>query len=198
AAIALFAGLKDEMHGAFEIARLGEIACRAQQHRRVPVMAAGMHQAVMGRAVREIVVLLHRQAVYIGSESDRAQRIAAPDRADNAGLGKPTMHLAAIFGELLRDEIAGPLLGEAELRMRMDVAADLGQLIKIVEDLGDYWHAGSGGLGSRGRERPAYRLARFRDSRFANWGIPGCGLARPGAERRLAFRTGCVPGSRHR
>jgi hypothetical protein len=34
----------------------------------------------------------------------------------------------------------------------MDVAADLGQLVEIVEDLGDYWHGGSGGLGSRGRE----------------------------------------------
>src|SRR5437762_4401288 len=94
--------------------------------------------------------------------------------------------------------IAGPLLGETELRMRMDVAADLGQLVEIVEDLGDHWHRGSGGLGSRGRKPPAYRLPAFPDSRFANWGIPGCGLARPGAERRLAVRTGCVPGSRHR
>ena len=132
------------MHGAFEIARLGEIARRAQQHRRVPVMAAGMHQPVMGRAVREIVVLLHRQAVHIGSEPDRAQRIAAPDRADNTGLGKPAMHLAAIFGELLRDDIAGPLLGEAELGMGVDVAADLGQLVEIIEDFGDDRHGGSG------------------------------------------------------
>ena len=29
--------------------------------------------------------------------------------------------------------------------MRMDIAADLGQLVEMVEDLGDYWHAGSGG-----------------------------------------------------
>src|SRR5437762_5110845 len=56
--------------------------------------------------------------------------------------------------------IAGPLLGETELRMRMDVAADLGQLVEIVEDLGDHWHRGSGGLGSRGRKPPAYRLDR--------------------------------------
>ncbi len=47
AAIALLAGLEDEMHGALEIARPGEIARGAEQHRRVPVMAAGVHLAVM-------------------------------------------------------------------------------------------------------------------------------------------------------
>ena len=47
--------LKDEMHGAVEIARSGEIACRAQEHRRVPVMAAGVHLARVLRAMREAV-----------------------------------------------------------------------------------------------------------------------------------------------
>src|SRR6266446_7414809 len=114
-------------------------------------MAAGMHLAVGLRAVRELVHLLHRQAVHIGPQPDRAQRVAAPDRADDAGLGEAPMHLAAIFGELLRDQITGPLLGEAELGMGMDVAADLGQLVEIVEGLGDDWHDGSGG----GVARPA-------------------------------------------
>ncbi len=144
AAIAFLARLEDEMHGAFEIARLGEVARRAEQHRRVPVMAAGMHLSVMRRAVRELVRLLHRQAVHIGPQPDRAQRVAAPDRADDPGLGQPAMHLAAIFGELLGDDIAGPLLGEAEFGMGVDIAADLDQLVEIIEDLGDYRHGGSG------------------------------------------------------
>ncbi len=52
------------------------------------------------------------------------------------------MHLAAIFGELFRDQIAGALLGEAELGMGVDVAADFGQLVEVVEDLGDDRHEG--------------------------------------------------------
>jgi len=144
AAIALFAGLEDEMDGPLEFARRGEIARGAQQHRRMPVMAAAMHQAVMLRAVRKFVQLLHRQAVHVGSEPNRAQRVAAPDRADDTGRGKAAMHLAAIFGELLCDQIAGPLLGEAELWMGVDVAADFAQLIGKFEHLGDDRHNGSG------------------------------------------------------
>ena len=131
------------MDGALEIARRGEIARGAQQHRRMPVMAAAMHQALMLRAVRELVQLLHREAVHVGSEPDRAQRVAAPDRADNAGRGEAAMHLAAIFGELLRDQIAGALLGEAKLGMGVDVAADRAQLVESVEHLGDDRHGGS-------------------------------------------------------
>ena len=40
------------------------------------------------------------------------------------------MHLAAIFGELCRDELGGALLLEAELRVGVDVAADRGQLVE--------------------------------------------------------------------
>src|SRR5579864_8256321 len=99
--------------------------------------------------MRELVQFLHRQAIHVGSKADRAQRIAAPDRTDDAGRGEATMHLAAIFGELLRDQIAGALLGEAELRMGVDVATDLAQLVVSVEHLGDDRHGGSkkgGGL----------------------------------------------------
>src|ERR1700687_1449950 len=107
-------------------------------------MTAGMHLAVMRRAVRELVRLLHRQAVHIRPQPDRAQRIAAPDRADDPGLRQAAMHLAAIFGELPGDDIAGPLLGEAEFGMGVDVTADLNQLVEIIDDFGDYRHGGSG------------------------------------------------------
>ena len=139
----LLAGLENEMHGAVEIARRGEIARRAEQHRGMPVMAAGMHLAVMRRAVRKLVHLLHRQAVHVGPEPDRAQRVAAPYRADHARLGEAAMHLDAPFGELYRDNIGGALLLEPDLGMRVDVAADRGQLVEIVPYLGDDRHGGS-------------------------------------------------------
>ena len=49
-------------------------------------------------------------------------------RADDAGRGQAAMHLAAVFGELGRDQFGGALLLEADLRMGVDVAADPGQL----------------------------------------------------------------------
>ncbi len=55
------------------------------------------------------------------------------------------MHLNAILGELLRDQIAGALLGEAELGMGVDVASDRAQLVGEFEHLGDDRHDGSGG-----------------------------------------------------
>jgi hypothetical protein len=53
------------------------------------------------------------------------------------------MHLAAIFLELLPNDFRCALLLEAELGMGMDVAADLGQLVEIVQHLGDDRHVGS-------------------------------------------------------
>ena len=53
AAVHLLGGLKDEVHGAVEVARLGEISGGAEQHRGVAVMAARVHLA--GHASRRRV-----------------------------------------------------------------------------------------------------------------------------------------------
>ena len=70
AAAALFGGLEDHHGGAGEVARLGEIFRGAEQHRGVPVMAAGVHLARVGRAVREVCLLIHRQRVHVGAQPD--------------------------------------------------------------------------------------------------------------------------------
>ena len=140
AAPALFGRLEDQMHGALEIPGRGEVSGGAEQHRRVAVMTAGVHLAVMGRAVGEIVHLLDRQRVHIGAQPDRGRGVAAPDRADDPGSGEPAIDLAAVFGELCRDQVRGALLGEGELGMGVDVAADRSQLVAIVEHLGNDRH----------------------------------------------------------
>ena len=71
AADALLGGLEDEIHGAVEIARRGEVPGGAQQHRGVAVVAAGMHAALVRRAVIEGVRFLHRQRVHVGAQADR-------------------------------------------------------------------------------------------------------------------------------
>ena len=123
------------MHGAFEISGRCQVLSGAEQHRRVSVMATGVHHALVGRAVGEIVHLLDRQRVHIGTQPDGGLCVAAPDRADDPGPGEPAMDLAAVFGELRRDEVRGALFGEGELGMRVDVAADGNQLVPIVEHL---------------------------------------------------------------
>jgi hypothetical protein len=47
AALVFLGRLEDEMDGAGEVARLGEVFGGAEQHRGVAVMAAGMHAAIM-------------------------------------------------------------------------------------------------------------------------------------------------------
>ena len=78
-----------------KFARLGEVLRRAQQHRRVPVMAAGMHLAGDRRGVGELVGLVHVERVHVGAQADRAPGLARPQRADHAGLGQAAMHLDA-------------------------------------------------------------------------------------------------------
>jgi hypothetical protein len=81
-----------------------------------------MHAPGMARLVREGVCLLDRQRIHVGTQPDRARRVADLEPADEAGLADAAMDLAAEGLELLGDEVGGALLLEAQLRMRMDVA----------------------------------------------------------------------------
>ena len=140
AAEPLFGRLEDEMHGAVEIASLRELPRRAQQHRRVAVMTAGVHPALMLRAVRKAVRLADRQAVHVGPEPDRARRVADPQPADDPGLADPAMHLDAERLELGGDQIRGALFLEPELGVGMNIATPPGQLVVKVADFLDYRH----------------------------------------------------------
>src|SRR3546814_17800825 len=70
AALVLLGGLEDEGDATIEIARLGEVLGGAQQHRRVAVVTAGVHLALVPRAVVEAVELLDMQGVHIGAQAD--------------------------------------------------------------------------------------------------------------------------------
>ena len=97
-------------------------------------MAAGVHPAVVLRAVLESVGLADRQAVHVGPEPDRARRVADPQPADQPGLADAAMHLDAELGELAGHQVGGALLFEAELGVGMDVAAPAGQLVVKLAD----------------------------------------------------------------
>ena len=74
AAKAFFGRLEDEMHGAVEIAGLGEIARGAEQHGGVAVMAAAVEAAGNGRAPAQVGVLFHRQRIHVGAQANALVR----------------------------------------------------------------------------------------------------------------------------
>jgi hypothetical protein len=127
AAQALLGRLEDEMHAAVEVARLGQVARRAEQHGGVPVVAAGVHLPRARGTVRERVAFRDRQRVHVGAQPERALARACAQRADHAGPAQAAMHLAAECGELRGDQVRGAGFLEAEFGMRVDVAPPSGE-----------------------------------------------------------------------
>ena len=142
AAEAFFGRLEDEMHGAVEIAGLGEIARGAEQHGGVAVMAAAVEAAGNGRAPFQVGVLFHRQRVHVGAQPDALAAVAlALEHADHAGAAEAAMHLDAPSLQLVGDDAGGAHLLEADLRMRVQVAADRGEFVGKAVDAVDGGHA---------------------------------------------------------
>jgi hypothetical protein len=121
--------LKDDNRIAGKVPGFGEIPGRAEQHRGMPVMAAGMHLARRPGGVRKFGRLLDRQRIHIGAKPDPldvalAGRFAALDDADNAGATQTRRHLVtAELPKPLRDEGRGAVNVVQQLRMFMDIPA---------------------------------------------------------------------------
>jgi hypothetical protein len=122
-------GLENQVHGPIEIAGLGEVAGGAQQHRRVPVMTAGVHATLMLRAIGEVGRLLDRQRVHIGPQPDGVRGCARAQPADHTGAADPTKDFEAEPRELRCDEIGGPTLLEPKLGVGMDIPAPTRQIV---------------------------------------------------------------------
>ncbi len=129
AGAALFRRLEDDDGVTGEIAGLGEITRRTQQHRGVAVVAAGMHLARRFRLVRQIGVFLDRQRVHIGAQADRLRaaarsRLAALDHADHTGLPEPGHDLIATeLPEPVGDKSGGPMHIIQQFGMGMQIPA---------------------------------------------------------------------------
>jgi hypothetical protein len=136
AAEPLLGRLEHEVDGAVEVARGGQHLGSAQQHRGVTIVAARMHASGVAGAMLEGVGLLDRQRVHVGAQADRAGRTAVAQHADHPGAADAAMHLDAEGLEALRDQPGRAALGEAELRMGVDVAAPGGELGVVGFDQG--------------------------------------------------------------
>ena len=148
-AAAFFGRLEDQVDGAVEIAVLGQMLGRRQQHGGVAVMAAGVHLARMDAGMGELVVLGHRQGVDVGTQAHRALAGAVLDDPDDAGLAQPPVYRNAPVGQLLGNQLRGAVLLETQLGMGVNVTPEGGDALGIGKDRLDQfhtWHSVAGGI----------------------------------------------------
>ena len=141
---ALLRRLEDHDRIAGEIPGLGKIARGAQQHRGMPVMAAGVHLARRLRGIGQIGLLLDRQRIHVGAQPDHldvalAGGLAAFDDADHPGTPQAGSHLvAAEFPQPVRHECRSAVHVVQQFGVFMDIAApglDIGlQIGDAIDD----------------------------------------------------------------
>ena len=122
--MSLFGRLEDQVDGAAEPARFCKVAGRAQEHRGVAVMPAGMGDAVMNAGVRNSGGFANRQRIHVGAQSYRSRRVSRPDDTHHAGFAEPLAHLDPPAAQQTGDDAGGSSLVECNLGMAMDILAD--------------------------------------------------------------------------
>ena len=83
----LFCRLKNKMHHAVEVTRLGQVLRRTQQHGGVAIMPASMHASGMLRAVGKVVAFFDRQRIHIGPQADGMASLLAVAQGAGAQAG---------------------------------------------------------------------------------------------------------------
>lgn len=112
-----------------KLARFGEVLGRAQQHRRMAVMTAGVHPAGIARGMRERVLLRNRQGIQVSTQRDRpVARYQSLERTDHPGAGDATLDRDAEGFEQFGNQRGGLVLFERDLRMGMDALPPLRHL----------------------------------------------------------------------
>ena len=161
---ALFGGLKDDDGVAGEVAGLRQALRRAEQHRGMAVMAAGVHLAGGFGPIGEIGLFLDRQRVHVGPQADRARArsLRAANDADHAGAADRSPHLVAAEGaKPVGDELGGGV----------DVVKELGVLVDFPSPGLSVGNETVDGGGDR------------------HWGVPCKRPTVDGAARRLSTRA---------
>ena len=130
------AGWEDDIDRAGEVAGFGEVARRPEQHRRVTVVTAGMHDTRMGRSIGKAGLLDDGQRVDIGPEADRGYGgLPTPDDADDARAGD-TCHdfVDSEIAKLALNDLARAGFLEREFGVPMQVTAPCRHVVLVVGD----------------------------------------------------------------
>ena len=126
-ALMLLGRLKDEIDAAVEIVEFGGRNQRlggTQEHRRVAVVAAGVHASGMTGAMAENVELIQRQGVHVGAQADGAIAAAALQPADDTGAGQTAVHFQPQALQMRRHDVGGAPLAECQFGMAVEIAAN--------------------------------------------------------------------------
>jgi hypothetical protein len=123
----LLGRLEHEVHGAAEVARARELLRRAQQHRGVAVVPAGMHHAVVHALPGPPRRFADRQRVHVGAQRHAARAAAHVQRAHHAVPAHAARDVPAPLLQPAGHELGRGRLLERELGVAVQVAPRLGQ-----------------------------------------------------------------------
>src|SRR5215210_6209352 len=153
--VTLLGGLEDEPHGAaqpFAQVILAEGASSADEHARMPVVAAGVHLPVYLRGERKIRRLMDRQSVHVGPQGHcRPVASSTLQGCDDTVLGNAGLYLQRQAVQSVEYLLGGLFGVEAELGLSMYVAPEDDDIVpealpdllfEALEPLG-YFHGAS-------------------------------------------------------
>ena len=92
------------------------------------VVTTGVHDPVVGRAVRNLDLLVDWQGVDVGPPRDDRPRMGALENGNNSVVGNPGLHVVSHRLEATGDLGAGLLLPVGELGVLVEPAPGLHQL----------------------------------------------------------------------
>lgn len=126
-AIGLLGRLENEMDASLDIERVTILRHEprgAEQHRRVAVVATGVHSPRPCRAMGKGVLFRQWQGVHVRPQADGASPLSLAQDADNAGSRQTTMDFESTGGEFTSNDVRGTAFLERQFRMGMQVTAN--------------------------------------------------------------------------
>ena len=123
----LFARLEKETHAAAQLFP-GEQLGRAQCHRRVRIVSAGVHFSSVLRNIFRFVLFQYGQRIHIRADGD--QLAAFSQLCDDTGLSHPALDTVPHLFEFICDDLRGALDVEARLRMHVKITPPFDQLLR--------------------------------------------------------------------
>ncbi|MNF99035.1 hypothetical protein D3C84_819200 [compost metagenome] len=140
AAQGFLGGLEDQVEGAVELARLGQVAGSAEQDGGMAVMAAGVHLAGIAAGVGHAAFFLDRQGVHVRADADAAVATAVLEGTDDARAADTLEDLITPLAQVAGHQLAGDVLLETELGVLVDPSPNLREFILPGQYLWDQLH----------------------------------------------------------